>query len=366
MLNSYAWTLVLGVVLSTFPITATADLEDSPDDVARALGLPLEDGEGFGSNFGFSKNIPENRIVAPEEFKNFRVNVDVFRKSTRLPVLGEFRDEYRDVLAPASEGLTDDERSIRAKLIFKSLAEKEFSLVSVDGIPFKANIVSGAIEALVDVPVKDSSGRAIRDPSSGRIVTRRSMKTTPPGNYRLDPLVQMKKLVKTDGTIQKTDVAFPWLRSESYNNSQMFWGLWIKGGYFIHSTPHYGELGRPASMGCIRQSFPDAMELYKLLVEDGLSGMIRIHAIGAKSAVSRLREVTSMSWLLAQLKDSAQKITDSKLHYGPEVEILGHAWMLPETGTPSATVWPSCGSFDHSPIDCFKTFGVRKPKNSAN
>jgi len=141
-------------------------------------------------------------------------------------------------------------------------------------------------------------------------------------------------------------------------------------------------------MGCIRQSFPDAMNLFKLIVEDEMPGMIRIQKVGSRKAVSRLREsvvdaeyvapesaplnetpkdpTKDMVWLLGQLKDSADLIKASKKHYGSEVEILGHAWMLPETGKPAPTVWPSCGTIENSPIECFKSWRVNKPENSFN
>ncbi len=403
--------LIVGTLLSSLSLTADAsptpnpapsraptdgfqdgaDQEPSPEDVAREFGLPVDDGDEFGSQFGaagFSKNIPATRVVPRENFKDFRVNVDIFRKSTKRPVLGEFRDEYIDILAPASDGGSDDERRTAAERAFKILAGKEFSLLSIDGVPTKAYIISGAIEANVNVTATDKNGKAIRDPETHRIVTRKSMKSTPPGNYRLDPLVKERSVTNGNGFYKTADLAYPWIRSSKYGNSQMFWGLWIKGGYFIHSTPHYGELGRPASMGCIRQSFPDAMDLFKLLVEENMSGMIRIQRMGSKAAVSRLREAIvdseyeapadaplyespkdpakDMSWVVAQLRESAAKIDQTKKYYGSEIEILGHAWIDEVTAKPASTVWPSCGAIDQSPIDCFVPFKVRKPKNSAN
>lgn len=57
-------------------------------------------------------------------------------------------------------------------------------------------------------------------------------------------------------------IPYPWLRSQSYENSPMFWGLKIDGSFWIHSTTHYRHLGVPASMGCVRLNFPTAMEIW--------------------------------------------------------------------------------------------------------
>jgi hypothetical protein len=61
---------------------------------------------------------------------------------------------------------------------------------------------------------------------------------------------------------------WPWIKSIKYDSSPMYWGINIRGGYFIHSTPHYGNLGRPASMGCIRVSIPDAMEVFNTVANE--------------------------------------------------------------------------------------------------
>ena len=355
--------LLLGTLLSSF---ATAG-EISPDDLARELGLPVKDGDPFGSNFGFSKDIPQTRVVPPENFKDFRVTVDIFRISSKNPVLGLFSENDVDALVPDAGEMTPEERTAEAEKRFKLLKKREFAVLSVDGVPKKAYLISAAVEKEVEVIVRDANGDPVIDPATGKPMTKLSYKLTPSGNFRLDPLAYDKKLKRADGTVAKSVVAFPWLRSQSYGNSQMFWGFWIKGGYFIHSTPHYGELGRPASMGCIRQSFPDAQELFKLLVEDDLPGMIRLHAIGADESVSRLNELTSVpskdrNWILGQLYGNYRKIRETIQYYGSELEIVGHAW-LSENRTPSEVTWPNCGQFENNPVDCFTTWLVKKPKN---
>jgi len=363
------------------------DGEIAPEDLAAELGLPADDDSPFENKHGLSKNIPQTRVVAPENFGDFRVNLDIFRKSKKRRVLGEFREEYVATLVPNADGMSDEARTVEAKKRFENLAGREFAVASLDGKPFKAYIVSGGIEQKVAVVRKDAEGHVLYN-ANGTPQTRSSMKSTPPGNYRLDALAYEKKLKSADGSFKKVPVAFPWIRSRTYNNSQMYWGLWIKGGYFIHSTPHYNELGRPASMGCIRQSFPDAQELFKLIVEENLPGMIRIHPIGAQAPVSRLREIVvdlpyiapenapinqspldpskDMSWLLGQLQTSYQNIRDSVKYYGKDVNIVGHAWIDEITRRPSAPTWPSCGDLSGSPIDCFKTWRAKKPKNSLN
>ncbi len=372
---------------SSTPILA-ADAEISPDEFAKEMGLPLDDGDPTPEGFGISRNVPMARAVAPQHFKDFRVNVDIFRKSTRRPVLGDFREEFTAALVPNAEGLTPESRTEEAKKRFAILASREFAVASLDGAPFKAYIISGAVEKRVAVALKNPDGTLDRDPETGRIRTRMSMKTTPVGNYRLDAIAYDLKLKGPKGMKVVRPVAFPWLRSHAYKDSQMFWGLWIKGGYFIHSTPHYGELGRPASMGCIRQSFADAQELFKLIVEENLSGMVRIHRIGASESVSRLREIIvdlaysappnapvteaprdpskDMTWLLTQLASNEQRIRDSVKYYGHELNIAGNDWINAETGKPGAVTWPKCGDIQGSPVDCFKTWGVKKPKNSLN
>ncbi len=356
-------------------IVLTNNDEASPEDLAKQYGLPQTDDQPFQDGNGISKAIPQTRVVAPDHFKDFRVNVDIFRRSVKRPVLGEFLDEYTPALVPNADDMTPESRTAEAKKRFANLAGREFAIASLDGAPFKAYIISGGIEKKIAVAVKDAEGNVMTDPKTGEPMTRLSMKSTPPGNYRLDALTYDKKMKQTDGTIASTTVAYPWVKSESYNNSQMYWALWIKGGYFIHSTPHYGELGRPASMGCIRQSFPDAQELFKLIVEQKMSGMIRIHAIDAAESVDRLEELNhsakdpskDMIWVLGQLQTNYQSIRESIKYYGTtELNIAGHSWLDELSGQPAATTWPTCGELGGNPIDCFKYWGVRKPKNSTN
>lgn len=291
--------------------------EATPQQMAEELGVPNE---------------PGSRAVKPADFSRYSLVVDVFRRSAALPVLGAFDPKYVDVLAPPGSG-TSEERLARAQADFKDLAAREFATVSVDGTLRKAQIISGALEGYAEG----------------------GFRTTPPGAYKLDILRYAKKVRDPDGTTTTRQVDFPWIRSEKFGNSIMYWGLWIFGGYFIHSTTHYGFLGRPASMGCIRQAYPDAMELFRLR-QDHL-GMIRIHPVGSRQAYERLREIASPEWTLTRLAESRRNI-DAYVDYADRTEIAvpGHAWIDPATDKPTKVVWPECG-----PVDCFAVWGREKP-----
>ncbi|MBS1963282.1 MAG: L,D-transpeptidase, partial [Bdellovibrionales bacterium] len=291
--------------------------EPTPDELAKELGVPNE---------------PGSRELGPKDFARYSLVVDVFRRSTSKPVLGAFDPRYVDLLLPA-DGDSPDSRLARAKTEFADLARREFAVVSVDGKVRKAQIVSGALEGYAEG----------------------GYRRTPPGAYKLDILRYAKKVPDGSGGTRVADVDYPWLRSQSYGNSIMYWGLWIFGGYFIHSTTHYGLLGSPASMGCIRQSYPDAMELFKL--RQTHLGMIRIHPIGSQQAYDRLRELASPDWALLQLAENRRRIDEYVDYAGKtEISVPGHAWIDPTTGRPGTVDWPDCG-----PVDCFTIWGRKLP-----
>ena len=52
--------------------------------------------------------------------------------------------------------------------------------------------------------------------------------------------------------------------SKKYDNAPMANSIFFNGGYAIHATPHIGNLGRPASHGCVRLSPDNARTLYKM------------------------------------------------------------------------------------------------------
>lgn len=284
------------------------EAEVSPEEFAQEMELPLSS---------------SGRTVKEADFKNYNMVVDIFRKSRTLPVLGSYDPSYAAALGTSQS---------EAQEIFSTLAGFEFAIVSLNGRPYKVQLISGGREAYVDG----------------------SYKTTPPGNYRLDPVLRSAKIVNENGSTTRAQIPYPWLRSQKYQNSRMYWGLWIFGGYFFHSTTHYWQLGVPASMGCVRQTYPDSMENFSLA--QNYRAMIRIHKIGSTKAYDRLREVTSVAWVLPRLRENQTRVSESIIDFGKEVVTLGHAWRDPATGSPGVPVWPRCGS-----VGCFSVWGKKQP-----
>ena len=173
------------------------------------------------------------------------------------------------------------------------------------------------------------------------------------GSHKFTPEFQNVKL-----TVPKVHgIPYPWTTSSTYGNSPMFWGLQIHGGYFIHSTPHYAELGQPASMGCARIDFPSAMELWDLVV-DQANGDATINVFGAATG-ARGRDL-----LQQHLKDSNLTLSDIQKSVNADLDDAhavakviyngrGHKRMDDQSIT-----WPTCGG-----KDCFAAFGVKKPLN---
>ena len=64
--------------------------------------------------------------------------------------------------------------------------------------------------------------------------------------------------------------------SKKYDNSPMPHSIFFSGGYAIHATPHVGNLGRPASHGCVRLSPANAATLYNIVKNDRHNTTIRI------------------------------------------------------------------------------------------
>ena len=60
--------------------------------------------------------------------------------------------------------------------------------------------------------------------------------------------------------------------SQKYHNSPMPHSVFFKGGFAVHGTGAVGQLGRPASHGCVRLSPGNAAELYSLIQEHGRGG----------------------------------------------------------------------------------------------
>lgn len=64
--------------------------------------------------------------------------------------------------------------------------------------------------------------------------------------------------------------------SRKYENAPMPHSIFFSGGYAIHATPHTGNLGRPASHGCVRLSPGNAATLYGIVKNDMGETTIRI------------------------------------------------------------------------------------------
>jgi lipoprotein-anchoring transpeptidase ErfK/SrfK len=64
--------------------------------------------------------------------------------------------------------------------------------------------------------------------------------------------------------------------SKKYDNSPMPNSIFFSGGYAIHATPHVGNLGRPASHGCVRLHPANAKTLYGIVSKDRSGTTIRI------------------------------------------------------------------------------------------
>lgn len=64
--------------------------------------------------------------------------------------------------------------------------------------------------------------------------------------------------------------------SRKYDNAPMPHSIFFSGGYAIHATPHTGNLGRPASHGCVRLSPGNAATLYGIVKNDMGETTIRI------------------------------------------------------------------------------------------
>jgi hypothetical protein len=150
--------------------------------------------------------------------------------------------------------------------------------------------------------------------------------------------------------------AWPWKTSLKYDNSPMYWGLQISGGFYIHSTPHYGNLGSPASMGCIRASIPDAMELFNAVANRyaGLPAVISINEglnlSSSSDDATVLKNLLSISgWNLDRLHQAIQNsrteaglVSKGDLQYLPGVPVDAHVRPYSGFSMPERH-FPTCG-----------------------
>lgn len=152
------------------------------------------------------------------------------------------------------------------------------------------------------------------------------------------------------------NIPYPWTVSQKYFDSHMYWGLHIHGGFFIHSTPYYDALGKAASHGCVRITFPAAMELWDLVVNQETGHAARINVFGstygAKGRALLAKNLAASGMTLSDLQakvDSDYK--DARAITHGEYTGRGHKRRDQDTVT-----WPSCGGYN-----CFTTFGLKQP-----
>jgi lipoprotein-anchoring transpeptidase ErfK/SrfK len=330
---------------------------------------------------------PGDRLITPDHFGEYKIVVDVFRQSAKRPVLGKFESNYVDATTGPSKENNPKFRARSAKARFEKLANTEFLVVSeVDDRgfvhPIKANLISGAIESPLVEEIR--KGDELQYGPDKKVLTQKNMISTPNGNFKLSVVQHAHYLKSRDGTMTKDgDFDWPFRTSSRYGRSAMFWGLSIFGGYMIHSTPHTSQLGRPASMGCIRQSFPDAMELWDLLENhsEGRKAMVRIHKMHSLEAYTRLREIVydptydgsdpafkltdlqrqqiaipstgyDLKWLVGQLNLNFNRLHTYMSKYGNVHKGVGFAWVDPVKKVSPKPVFPMCKD-----KDCFAFWG---------
>ncbi len=162
---------------------------------------------------------------------------------------------------------------------------------------------------------------------------------------------------------------WPWRTSIKYHNSPMYWALQIQGGYFIHSSPHYGNLGAPASMGCIRASLPDAMQLFDAVVNrsgNGTGTIVLREGVDLDSDTAESKELNAVlrdsSWSVDRLKDALEQnkreidvVSTGDLEYAPGVAAEAHFRPYADR-LEASQAFPTCRG-----TDCWKLYR-RSPK----
>ncbi|NDG85560.1 MAG: hypothetical protein EBX52_11080 [Proteobacteria bacterium] len=163
---------------------------------------------------------------------------------------------------------------------------------------------------------------------------------------------------------------WPWKTSIKYQNSPMYWGLVIDGGFYFHSSPHYGNLGRPASKGCIRASIPDAMEVFDSIV-NGNPGMPAYSLIYEKTDLAAdepganllKRMLQESGWTVEDLKNALKtsrkeivSVSRGDLEYSPGVPADSHARPFSNQFRESIT-FPCCAD-----VNCWEFF--KKPRTT--
>lgn len=90
---------------------------------------------------------------------------------------------------------------------------------------------------------------------------------TDSGTYQWPVSTARRGYVTPTGTFRPYSLQ-PMHYSRKYDNAPMPNSIFFSGGYAIHATPHVGNLGRPASHGCVRLSPSNASTLYSIVKHD--------------------------------------------------------------------------------------------------
>ncbi len=161
---------------------------------------------------------------------------------------------------------------------------------------------------------------------------------------------------------------YPFRVSAKFDNSPMYWPANIRGGFFIHSTPHYGNLGKPASMGCTRVSIPDAMLIFDTVAnaKEGQNAYIMIYdgvKTGSNTEGDRAltKALTDSDWSIDQLKAAlvnskaeVAAVSKGDLSFKPGVPVQAH--VRPFSGTPQVEAsFPTCGG-----VNCWDFFKQKR------
>jgi len=110
--------------------------------------------------------------------------------------------------------------------------------------------------------------------------------------------------------------------STLYNNAPMPHAIFFHSGWAIHGTNAVGQLGRPASHGCVRLSPGHAAQLYQMVEAEGAS-----ITIGGSPPASRARH--------AALRHGPRFAAHGALAYAPSRRAAHHsvrAWQAHPTG----------------------------------
>jgi L,D-transpeptidase catalytic domain len=133
------------------------------------------------------------------------------------------------------------------------------------------------------------------------ISSARSGYTTPRGYYRPQRLVRMHY-------------------SKKYHNSPMPHSIFFRGGYAIHGTGAVGQLGRPASHGCIRLSPSNAATLYRMVQDEGA----RIQITGSPPGRTMVAK-RHTGQKLARLHHSRKHVQIARAHHRHAPRALAYA-----------------------------------------